>query len=201
MKKYLVELYREDKNTRQSKIIVLLIALFVFSIFTDFTFNAIFIPLGLIRIVLGFFFFTSFAIHMYLLLMSRENMSTSARYVAIVIAFIAYQWVGGFGKMSFGFLNTRFVEIFALIYGALLVHQVILEETEKTPMKDQRYTPPVYRTTSQVNTDMTPKKHVVNATEASTTGATSWYCPSCGEKILQKTKRCPHCKEKVEFFD
>lgn len=201
MKKYLVELYREDKNTRQQKIIVLLIALFVFSIFTDFTFNAIFVPLGLIRIVLGFFFFTSLAIHIYHLLMTRENMPSSARYIAIVIAFFIYQWVAGFGMMSFGFLNTRFIEIFALIFGALLVHQVILEETEKTPMKDQRYTPPVYRTTSQVNTDMTPKKHIAQATEASTTGATSWYCPSCGEKILQKTKRCPHCKEKVEFFD
>lgn len=201
MKKYLVELYREDKNTRQQKIIVLLIALFFFSIFTNFRLNAIFVPLGLIRIVLGYFFFTSLAIHIYHLLITRENMSSSARYIAIVIAFFIYQWVAGFGTMSFGFLNTRFIEIFALIYGALLVHQVILQETEKTPMKDQRYAPPVYRTTSQVNTDMTPKKHIVQETEASTTGATSWYCPSCGEKILQKTKRCPHCKEKVEFFD
>jgi predicted RNA-binding Zn-ribbon protein involved in translation (DUF1610 family) len=103
--------------------------------------------------------------------------------------------------MSFNFLFTGFVEISILAYGALLVNQVITEETEKPTMKDQRYAPPVYRTQNQVNTDMTPKKHVVQATEASTTGATSWYCPSCGEKILQKTKKCPHCKEKVEFFD
>lgn len=201
MKKYLIALYREDKNTRQQKIVVLLIALFVFSIFTDLTWNALMIPLGIIRTVLGFLFFTSFAIYVYQLLMARENMHSSARYVAIVIAFITVQWVGGFGSLSFHFIDFRFVEILALIYGGFLVHQVILEETEKTPMKDQRYTPPVYRTTSQINTDMTPKKHVAQATEASTTGATSWYCPSCGEKILQKTKRCPHCKEKVEFFD
>lgn len=201
MKTYLVSLYREDKNTRQQKVIILLIALFISSIFTDFTFNAIVFPLGLIRIVLGFFFFTSFAIHVYQLLMTRENMQIPGRWIALVIAFIVYQWVGGFVSMPLGFLNTGFIEIFALVYGALLVHQVIQEETEKTIMKDQRYAPPVYRTTNQVNTDMTPKKHVVQATEASTTGATSWYCPSCGEKILQKTKRCPHCKEKVEFFD
>jgi len=201
MKKYLITLYREDKNTRQQKIVVLLIALFVLSVFSNLTWNALMIPLGIIRIVLGFLIFTSFAIHVYQLLMTRETMHSSARYIAIVISFVAVQWVGGFGSLSFHFIDFRIVEFFVLIYGGFLVHQVILEESEKTPMKDQRYAPPVYRTTSQINTDMTPKKHVVQTTEASTTGATSWYCPSCGEKILQKTKRCPHCREKVEFFD
>ncbi|MBS3991574.1 MAG: hypothetical protein KGZ51_05825 [Erysipelothrix sp.] len=201
MKKYLSALYREENNTRQQKVVGLLIGLFFLSIFTDITFNSILIPFRFIRIGLGFFVFTTLAIHIYKHLMTLENISTSARWIALIIAFVVVQWVGGFGMMSFNILYTGLFEIFALVYGALLVNQVITEETEKTTMKDQRYAPPVYRTTNQVNTDMTPKVHTTSKVEASTTGATSWYCPSCGEKILQKTKKCPHCKEKVEFFD
>jgi predicted RNA-binding Zn-ribbon protein involved in translation (DUF1610 family) len=202
MKRYFRNFYYQDKATRQSQIIALLIALFMIGIFSDIVFNAFFFPFGIVRLLLGFFFFVFFALHVYLILRERQNMESSARWIAIVLSFVVYQWVGNFGSIGFGaefFLNNGLMQLFVIGYGAVLVNQVIAEESEKTPMKDDRYAPPVFRTQSQQNMDMTPKVHRVNATEVSTTAPTKWYCPSCGEAIPQESKRCPKCKEKIDF--
>jgi predicted RNA-binding Zn-ribbon protein involved in translation (DUF1610 family) len=202
MKRYLRKFYYQDKATRQSQIIALLIAQLGVSLFSDIVFSMTIFPFGIIRLLIGFFLFVFIALHAFLLLKDRPNMETSARWIAIVIAFVAYQWVGNFGSLGFGpefFLNNGLVQLFVIGYGAILVNQVIAEESVKTPMKDDRYSPPEFRTQKQQNMDMTPKVHRVNATEVSTTAPTKWYCPSCGEAIPQESKRCPKCREKIDF--
>jgi predicted RNA-binding Zn-ribbon protein involved in translation (DUF1610 family) len=203
MKRYLRQFYYQDKATRQSQIIALLIALFMIGLFSDIMFSMVVFPFRIIRLMLGFFFFVFFALHVFLILKERQNMESSARWIAIVLAFVVYQWVGNIGlSIGFGaefFLNNGLVQLFVIGYGAVLVNQVIAEESVKNTMKDDRYAPPVFRTQTQQNMDMTPKVHRVNATEVSTTAPTKWYCPSCGEAIPQESKRCPKCKEKIDF--
>ncbi|MBS3972999.1 MAG: hypothetical protein KGZ84_08285 [Erysipelotrichia bacterium] len=204
MKRYLRNFVHLDKTTRQTQIVALLIALFVVSIFNDVMFNRFMFPFGFIRLILGFFFYVFFALHVYLILKERQNMENSAKWIGIGLSFVVYQWVGNFGSFSVGFpfdffVNNGLPQLLVIGYGAVLVNQVIAEESEKPRMKDDRYTPPEFRSAKQQNMDMTPKVHRVNATEASTTSPTKWYCPSCGEAIPQNSKRCPKCKEKIDF--
>ncbi len=203
MKEMLRRFYFLDKNTRQNQLVGLLISSFVLGIISDVFFNGFLFPFGIIKLALNFFFFTYFAIHVYLLLKDRENMKDSARWIAIVLAFVVSGWFGNIGSLTLSivsnsFLSARNLNVFVYIYGSFLLNQLFNEESEHTSMKDPRYSLPEFKPTQQ-NTDMTPKKHTVNPTEQSTSVGMGWYCPSCGEAIPKHSKRCPKCKEKIDF--
>lgn len=204
MKEMLRRFYFLDKNTRQNQLVGLLISSFILGIISDVFFNGFLFPFGIIKLALNFFFFTYFAIHVYLLLKDRENMKDSARWIAIVLAFVVSGWFGNIGSLTLSivsnsFLSARNLNVFVYIYGSFLLNQLFNEESEHTSMKDPRYDLPEFRSTKQVNMDMSPKVHTTSPSELSTTSPTKWYCPSCGEAIPQQSKRCPKCKEKIDF--
>ena len=201
MKEMLRRFYFLDKNTRNNQIVALIISSFVLGLITDLA-SLMFFPFGIIKIGINFLFFTFFSIHVYLLLKDRDNLKDSARWISFVLAVIVTGWIGNIGSFTFsvvrGVFSDAFANFFVYIYGIVLVNQIITEESEHTSMKDPRYSLPEFKPTQQ-NTDMTPKKHTVKTTEQSTSVGMGWYCPSCGEAIPKNSKRCPKCKEKIDF--
>lgn len=193
---FLKQFYRQDKQTRQTQIIGLLIFSLVLNFALDVT-SFIFLPFVLIRLGIVYIFFVFFALHLFQVLKAREMHDQAARIIAIVASLFAFQWIGGFGKTSMLF-TSGLPSLAVLLIGSYVVNIVINEEVAQQQPQEDRYSLPEFKPLQQ-NMDMTPKVHTTSVKEVSTSSQSNWYCPSCGDVIPQQSKRCPKCKAKIDF--